>query len=100
MSPLKAGIGTTAIVNPVTERLIKQLEYVVNLYGYYYSMHSSTLIYRISLSRLGQERSEAKRERQVQVDIKSLQILRAIIHNQIVQIDPELKEREPAKYEL
>jgi hypothetical protein len=61
-------------------------------------MHYFTLIYRISLSRLGQERNEAKRERQVQVDIKSLQILRAIIHNQIVQIDPELKEREPAKY--
>ena len=42
--------------------------------------------------------SEAEKRRQVQVDIKCLQILRAIIYNQIVQIDPELKEREPVKY--
>ena len=42
--------------------------------------------------------SEAERRKQVQVDLKSLQILRAIIYNQIVQIDPELKEREPAEY--
>jgi hypothetical protein len=63
--------------------------------AYNLSMHFKS---RISLSQLGQEKSEAKRERQIQVDIKSLQILRAIIHNQIVQIDPELKEREPAEY--
>ena len=50
------------------------------------------------MSRLGQGMSEAERGRQVQVDIKCLQILRAIIHNQIVQVDPELKEREPVKY--
>ena len=29
MSPPKAGIGTAVTVNPVTERLIKQLEYVI-----------------------------------------------------------------------
>ena len=42
--------------------------------------------------------SEVERRKQVQVDVKSLQILRAIIYNQIVQIDPELKERDPAEY--
>ena len=29
MSPLKAEIGTAVTVNPVTKRLIKQLEYVI-----------------------------------------------------------------------
>lgn len=42
--------------------------------------------------------SEAKRRRQVDLDIKCLQLLRAIVYNQLVQIDPELKERDPAKY--
>ena len=53
---------------------------------------------RISLRRLSEGMSEAEKRKQVQVDVKSLQILRAIIYNQIVQIDPELKEREPAEY--
>ena len=54
--------------------------------------------YRISLGRLEQGLPEAERRRQDQVDIKSLQILRAIIYNQIIQIDPELKERNPPEY--
>ena len=55
-------------------------------------------LYRISLSRLEQGLAEAERRRQDQVDVKSLQILRAIIYNQIIQIDPELKERDPPEY--
>lgn len=54
-------------------------------------------VHRISLSQLG-HMSETKRRRQVDLDIKCLQVLRAIIYNQLVQIDPELKERDPEKY--
>ncbi len=34
MSPLNGGINIAVIVNPVTERLIKQLEYVAIKCGY------------------------------------------------------------------
>ncbi len=54
-------------------------------------------VHRISMSQLSHT-SEAKRRRQVDLDIKCLQLLRAIVYNQLVQIDPELKERDPAKY--
>ena len=37
-------------------------------------------------------------ERQTQLDIKCLQILRASIHNKIILIDQEDKERNPKKY--
>ena len=37
-------------------------------------------------------------ERQTQLDIKCLQILRAIIYNQIILVDEEDKERNPKKY--
>ena len=37
-------------------------------------------------------------EIQVKMDIKCLQILRAIIYNEFVQIDPEEKERDPEGY--
>ena len=33
-----------------------------------------------------------------ELDIKSLQILRATIYNEFVQIDPEEKERSPETY--
>ena len=32
------------------------------------------------------------------LDIKSLQIMRAIIHKEIVNIDPDLKDRNPPQY--
>jgi len=35
---------------------------------------------------------------QVRMDIKCLQILRAIVYNEFVQIDPEEKERDPESY--
>ncbi len=37
-------------------------------------------------------------ERQTELDIKCLQILRAVIYNQIILIDEEDKERNPKKY--
>ncbi len=37
-------------------------------------------------------------ERQTELDIKCLQILRAVIYNQIILIDEEDKERDPKKY--
>ena len=42
--------------------------------------------------------SEIDMERQTQLDIKCLQILRAVIYNEMIQIDVEEKEREPKKY--
>ncbi len=41
---------------------------------------------------------EVERQRQDELDIRCLQILRAMIHNQIMLIDPELKERNPAGF--
>ena len=35
---------------------------------------------------------------QIKMDIKCLQILRATIYNEFVQIDPEEKERDPESY--
>ena len=35
---------------------------------------------------------EKERRSQVELDVKSLQILRAIIHNEIMHSDPNLKE--------
>ena len=42
--------------------------------------------------------TEKERQRQDELDIKCLQIMRAIIHNEIVQIDPELREDSPPVY--
>ena len=41
---------------------------------------------------------EMERRRQDELDIKTLQILRAIVHNEIMNIDPNLKENDPAGY--
>lgn len=54
-----------------------------------------TLLCRISFSKLNNMKGC---QRQDELDIKCLQILRAIIHNQIMLIDPELKESSPAEY--
>ena len=40
----------------------------------------------------------SERQRQDELDVKSLRILRAIVHNEIVQIDPQLKEDDPTGY--
>ncbi len=59
------------------ERLLRQLE--------------------ISFNRL-ESLSEKERERQDSLDIKCLQIMRGIIHNEIVHIDPQLMEDSPPDY--
>ena len=41
---------------------------------------------------------EKERQRQIELDVKSLQILRAIIHNEIMHIDPKLKEESPTAF--
>ena len=62
------------LVRQCVERLLAQLEY--------------------SFSQLKDLEEEEKR-RQDELDIKSLQIMRAIVHNEIMNIDPELKENSP-----
>lgn len=52
---------------------------------------------RISFGHL-EELGEKERERQIELDIKSLQILRAIIHNEIIQMHPNLKEDNPTMF--
>lgn len=37
-------------------------------------------------------------ETQLQLDLKCFQILRALIYNKIILIDPEDKDRNPKKY--
>ena len=64
-------------MSPSVERLLTQLE--------------------ISFNRL-ERLSEAERHKQDELDIKCLQIMRAIIHNAIVQIDPNLLEDSPPTY--
>ena len=56
---------------------------------------------RISLSKVESDgfiTGNLDSERQTELDIKCLQILRATIYNRIVLIDEEDKERDPKKY--
>ncbi len=64
-------------MSPSVERLLRQLE--------------------ISFNGLG-SLTEKERERQDQLDIKCLQIMRAIIHNEVVHIDAQLLEDSPPDY--
>lgn len=57
----------------------------------------SVTICRISFNKL-EDVNEVERQRQDELDIKCLQILRAVIHNEIMLINPTLKERNPASY--
>ena len=52
---------------------------------------------KVSFDQLGNLEEEDRR-RQDELDIKSLQIMRAAIHNEIVNIDPELKQTSPHSY--
>ena len=52
---------------------------------------------RISFSKL-EDVDEVERQRQDELDIKCLQILRAIIHNEIMLIDPGLRENNPSAF--
>jgi len=52
---------------------------------------------RISFGQL-EEMEEKERQHQVELDVKSLQILRAIIHNEIIQMHPNLKEDNPTMF--
>ena len=64
-------------MRPCVERLLAQLQYSFN-----------------ELMDLEEE----DRRRQDELDINCLQIMRAIIHNEIINIDPNLKEESPAGY--
>ena len=65
------------VVRPCVERLLAQLQY--------------------SFDQL-QFLEEEDRRRQDELDVKCLQIMRAIIHNEIVNIDPNLKESSASGY--
>ena len=63
--------------------------------------HLLRTCYRISLSKVESDSfitGNLDSERQTELDIKCLQILRATIYNRIVLIDEEDKERDPKKY--
>ena len=53
---------------------------------------------RISLMRTMENNEDIDVDRQVELDIKCLQILRALIYNQIILLNEEDKERDPEKY--
>ena len=65
------------VVQPHTERLLAQLEYS---------------------SRRLNELKEEDRCQQNELDIKCLQLLRALIHNESVKIHPDLKDMSPQLY--
>ena len=54
-------------------------------------------LFRISFRKL-KDLDETERQRQDELDVKTLRILRAIVHNEIVNIDPELYEGDPPGY--
>ena len=66
------------LVRSCTERLLAQLE--------------------ISFNVEIEDLSESERSKQDTLDIRCLQIMRTIIHNEVMHIDPELKERSPSGY--
>lgn len=53
---------------------------------------------QFSFSNLQELDDDEERQRQDELDIKCLQIMRAIIHNEIVTIDPNLEEDSPTGY--
>lgn len=55
------------------------------------------LCVRISFRKL-KDLDESERRRQDELDVKTLQILRALVHNEIMNIDPQLHEDDPASY--
>lgn len=55
------------------------------------------LFVRISFRKL-KDLDDTERQKQDELDIETLRILRAIVHNEIVNIDPELYEADPAAY--
>ena len=44
--------------------------------------------------------NKKKRQKQDRTDIRYLQLLRAIIHNQVKLVDSKIKEQEPAHYRM
>ncbi|XP_019851941.1 PREDICTED: inositol 1,4,5-trisphosphate receptor type 3-like [Amphimedon queenslandica] len=61
--------------------------------------HSERLLYQLEVSSKRTEQlGEAEQVKQNILDVRCLQLLRALIHNQIKQIDPELKDRDPIKF--
>ena len=56
-----------------------------------------SLLLRISFRKL-KDLDETERQRQDELDIKNLRILRAIVHNEIMNIDTQLKEDDPEGY--
>lgn len=53
---------------------------------------------RISFARGTSSSGDSDAERQTMLDIKCLQILRAVIYNKIILVDEEDKERNPKQY--
>jgi inositol 1,4,5-triphosphate receptor type 1 len=74
---LAGGEREEELLRPETARLVTQLEVSFRM-----------------LKDLG----ETERQRQDELDIKNLRILRAIVHNEIMNIDPQLKEDDPTGY--
>ena len=64
-------------INPLAERLLAQLE--------------------ISLAS-EDHLTEAEQQQQDMLDIRCLQVLRALIHNRIKSVDPEMKDSDAAEY--
>ena len=52
----------------------------------------------VSFSRVDQVENEKERCQQDELDVKCLQLLRALIHNELMQINPNLKEASASKY--
>ena len=63
----------------------------------YHMLTICPLLVRISFNKL-KDLDDTERRRQDELDLKTLRILRAIVHNRIVYIDPDLQENDPAGY--
>ena len=56
------------------------------------------LICRKSLSRLKRGSSATDEEVNLELDVKCLQLLQAVVYNRFILLDSEEKERDPDKY--
>lgn len=65
--------------------------------SYVTNLTASGCSVRISFRKL-KDLDETERQRQDELDVKTLRILRAIVHNEIMNIDPQLREDDPAGY--
>ena len=79
-------------------KLLCDLDFIYLLRPFAILFTGTLLHFRISLSRMREGTAKLDEDTQLELDVKCLQILRALIYNKFIYIDPEDKERNPEIY--